>query len=203
MNTFNFLPLVFLLSIVNSITYAQGDYVITKNHEKVFCELRTESYGEYNPAYEYRVSKKSHFAKLDSIIVAYHIANDSAIYQLKNVPTFKSKIYLKRFVSGRINLYAYANTSRLYQSSGYNEVGNTYLFASKGEDDVVQIKHASATLFGNAHSQNEEKAAFLGLVADNPAILEKLETVKYDFYYILKYVKIYNSEYKENNKPVK
>ncbi|HEY2581073.1 MAG TPA: hypothetical protein VGI43_04675 [Mucilaginibacter sp.] len=200
-NAFKISAVIFLclVAFLNKI-YAQKDYIVTKNHDTVFCKIKTDSYGEYSLAYKYKVNKNDDFVKIDSNVIAYHLAKDSAIYLLKNIQGFTFRTYLKRFVSGRINLYAYAHD----ESSSLNMRGNseTYLFAEKGENGVVQIKHTYLAILGNADSEKDEKA-FLDLIADSPKLLEEFKKKSNNFYYILKYVKAYNAEYTENNKQVK
>jgi hypothetical protein len=199
---------ILFFALLSSILYsnqlfAQKEYVITGNHDTVFCKIKTESYGDYALAYKYRVNKNDAFIKIDSNIIAYHLANDSAIYFLKDVPGFKFKIYLKRFVNGRINLYAYT----LEEPSNYERTmgtAPTYLFADKGEDSFVQISHNNGGILGGAHSHKDEVDAFLNLIADSPKLVEEFKKKKsYNFYYILKYVRAYNAEYVEHNKQPK
>ena len=176
-----------LYNIVQAYEPPQKDYVITKNKGTIFCEIEPATFS--TPA-RYKADPKDRFAKIDTTITEYFLANNSSIYVLKTLPKNKRPEVIKCLVEGRINLYAYSlnNASKDSEAS---------LYANKGPGDLVQIKHSFK------HADNDDKKAFADLISDDPGLSEKFKNLPYDFASVLDCVKMYNSAHSTNDKPTK
>jgi len=165
----------------------QQDYVIKKTKDTIFCEIEPAT---FNTVSRYRANPEDRFAKIDTTITEYFLANNSTTYLLKTLPKDKRREYVKLLTKGRISLYSYS----LNNTAGDSEAS---LYAGKEPGDLAQIKPAFS------HPDKNDKKAFADLISDNPNLSEKFKAMPYDFTHILDYVKMYNSEYLTNNKPAK
>jgi hypothetical protein len=164
---------------------AARDYVITKTKDTIFCKIELGS--SYSVS-RYRVTPKDRSIKIDTTITAYFLGKDSSTFLLKTLPNDKHPMYFKCLVKGGINLYAYS----LNNSAADSEAS---LYACKEQGDLIQIKNEFR------RPGKSEKKAFTDLISDNPNLVEKFINLPYNFTSVLNCVKMYNSDYSNNNKP--
>jgi hypothetical protein len=184
--------IIICLFLQLSELYAQNDYVITKNNDTIFCKIRTNG---FNGRKQFKGDKSEKFItiKPDSVI-QYFIAGDTATYVLKTLPDKKYATYVQWVERGRLNLYRYEFQ---VSASATQTLTETYWYANKLNDPPIQIKHYSTSIVGLAHSQKEEKEAFINLFSDNPNLTERIvNDIKnhYDWGFIQYFIEKYNRE---------
>jgi len=163
------------------------DYVIKNNKDTVFCEVEPAT---MNTIGRYRISELDKFTKIDTSITEYFLAENSSTYLLKNLPKNSRRQYVKLLVKGRINLYSYSTNNSTADSEAS-------LYAAKEPGDMVKIKHAFSS------PDKYEKKALTDLISDDPNLVKKNESLPYDYRSIVDYIKMYDSEYLNNSKPIK
>lgn len=183
MKILKLITLIFLCSTVflNKI-YAQGqDYVITKNNDTIYCSIVG--------AYKYRVYVKDKFTKIDTNIIQYFVAKDTANFVLKKIPKEKFSQFVRWLQRGSINLY-----ERRVPAGNYII---PYWYASKGNNPLVLIKATGLLHVDDIGTRDERKKAFIDLFSDTPTLFEKFKyAIKgdYDFDIIQSCIQQYNNQ---------
>jgi hypothetical protein len=188
MKAFKILALTFLCSIVhlNNI-FAQTDYVITKNHDTIHCDIKVNF---LNGRLKYRANENDKYIKIiPDNVIEYFFALDTSTYVYKKLPgkVYRYTPYLKWLVKGRINLY-----DQEVASGSKGETSSSW-YASKGTDSLVSIKMEGIIIVTGSHKDREK--AFMDLISDFPSLLEGFKRKAYTFDNIMECVVVYNSEY--------
>jgi hypothetical protein len=177
-----------LNNIAQPFEIPKKDYVVTRNKDTIFCKIEPAT---FNTVSRYRVNDDSKFTRIDTTITEYFLAYNSSNYLLKTLPNNKHREYVKLIERGAVNLYSYSFNNT-------DEDNDASLYASKGTGELVQIKHSFTGRF-----DKDEKKAIIDLFSDDPNLSAKIENLPHDFTAILTCVKMYNSDYLANIKPVK
>lgn len=193
MNIFRVLIFVLIgLFVQKTSLYAQSDYVITSKHDTIFCKIRKNG---FNGRLQYKTNKDDEFINItpDSI-GQYFISRDNETYILKELPDIDESDYVLWLEKGRVNLYEYQSV--VY----YRHPAQTYLYASKLDKYLTEIKHQSVTIVGFTHSQKDEKEAFVALFSDDAELQQRIRSSVRNHYSIgsiRRDVEMYNTVHKK------
>ena len=184
MKPFTYFTCLFTILLLSSPNLFAQDYVITQKGDTIFCKLKWDFLKSH---YKYKSNPKDdyHFVN-DTAVVEFYVAKDSTHWVLRTIPNGDYLADVVLLERGKINLYRYI----LSYSTRETE---TFWYASKGNDNLIQIKHFSLSITGFTHSQKTEKKAFLDLVSDKPTLMDKLTLNHFDIENIHNYIKMYNT----------
>ncbi len=183
----------------NGNLFAQTDYIITNNGDKVMGEVKSHTVDKvkFLPAGQ----KKSAKYKPSEIKEAYKAGH--GVFRSILVPKRKKPCFLQVLEDGKIKLYEYYKVSYnyygMYGSSmsvgpglgyggGYNSTKKTW-YAQKDGGELVDIK--TNQIWG---SRKARKEGFLNLVNDNKHVADRYAAEdKFNFDFVRSLIVEYNS----------
>ncbi len=182
------LSLILFCAVCTERSYAQKDYVITKNRDTVYCDIKTNV---VSGKIKYRPNGKEKYSVIDpDNIIEYFTAADTSTFVLKKLPgkADQPACYLNWLEKGKINLY-----EQQVVSGSHGET-SAFWYAGKDNDSLKLIKVAGIAVGDVGRSDHREKL-FLNMIADFPALLDAFENEAYTFANIENCIINYNNRF--------
>jgi len=179
--------LILFCAVCTKRSYAQKDYVITKNHDTVYCEIKTSVSGKI----KYKPNGKDQYNVIDTNnVIEYFTAADTLTFVMKKLPgkANQTACYLKWLEKGKINLY-----EQQVVSDSHGET-SAFWYACKDNEPLKLIK-VSGIAVGDVGRGDHREKIFLNMIADFPALLEEFEEEAYTFANIENCIINYNNRF--------
>ena len=180
--------LILFFAVCVGRSYAQKDYVITKNHDTIYCDIKTNV---VSGKIKYKPNGKDKYTVIDTDnIIEYFTAADTSTFVLKILPGKANQpaCYLNWLEKGKINLY-----EQQVVSGSHGET-SAFWYAGKDNDSLKLIK-VSGIAVGDVGRGDHREKIFLNMIADFQALLDAFEEEAYTFANIENCIINYNNRF--------
>lgn len=166
------LLILFLLSVFTTATAQESEFLITKNNDSIFGEIRRNT-TFFNPTrVRFKIKDEKGDKKLIDPAEIKQIRSFNGLYGDCIIKPVHDEWYAKRIIDGKIEVYMMLD--------------EVIFYTSKNNSDL-EFKD-----FGGFNSRKNAHAEIRPLVADNPEILEEFDTLSGSQKNILYIIEKYN-----------